>query len=408
MRILYLNPCGNIGGGEAALLTAIGSLSALRPGWSLEMMIAEDGPLARAARQAGASVHLLPFPEPLSRMGDSSLGGAGLGTVAKHALKLAGNGALLAGYLFQLRQLIGRRQPNIVHTNGLKMHALGAFAAGRRPTLVWHLQDYLSNRPLMRRALSVLAHKPQCILGVSESVAGDIRSVLPKNTNVSCMYNGISTERYAPDGPALDLDACSNLPRSQGAFRVGLVATFAHWKGHRTYLEALALLRDRIPVRAYVIGGAVYRTADSQHSQEELETLAASLGLQGHVGFTGFVDNTEQAIRSLDVVVHASTRPEPFGLVIAEAMACERAVIISRAGGATELIEDEVTGLASPPGDPRALAAAIERLYRQPELRRQMGVAGRLRVLQKFDSSVMGERLAGIYEAVAHASSSRQ
>ena len=82
----------------------------------------------------------------------------------------------------------------------------------------------------------------------------------------------------------------------------------------------------------------MYDTAGSQHTMEELQALADGLGLGGRVGFTGFLPPAP-AMRALDVVVHASTRPEPFGLVIAEAMACGRAVITSAAGGAAELVD---------------------------------------------------------------------
>ena len=107
--------------------------------------------------------------------------------------------------------------------------------------------------------------------------------------------------------------------------RIGLVATFARWKGHARFSTRSRRLPESLPVRGYVIGGPVYETAGSQVSLDELRAAVAALGLEGRVGFTGFVEDAAQAMRALDVVVHASTEPEPFGLVIAEAMACARA-----------------------------------------------------------------------------------
>ena len=71
-------------------------------------------------------------------------------------------------------------------------------------------------------------------------------------------------------------------------------------------------------------------------------------------------------MRALDVVVHASTQPEPFGLVIAEAMACGRAVITSAAGGAAEIIDAGVDAITHPPGDAASLSACMVRLARDP------------------------------------------
>lgn len=71
-------------------------------------------------------------------------------------------------------------------------------------------------------------------------------------------------------------------------------------------------------------------------------------------------------MRALDIVVHASTQPEPFGLVIAEAMACGRAVIASQAGGAAEIIDPGENALGLPPGDAAVLAERIVQLAQMP------------------------------------------
>jgi len=88
------------------------------------------------------------------------------------------------------------------------------------------------------------------------------------------------------------------------------------------------------PARFYVIGGPVYLTHGSQVSRGELENHCQMLGLDGWVGLIGFQQDPAEIYPALDVVVHASTRPEPFGLTVVEAMACGRAVIATEAGGA--------------------------------------------------------------------------
>ena len=102
-------------------------------------------------------------------------------------------------------------------------------------------------------------------------------------------------------------------------------------------------------------------------------------------------------MRSLDIVVHASTQPEPFGMVIIEAMACGRAVIASQAGGAAELFVDGEDALAHPPGDATALARQIERLARDPELRSRIGAAGRETAARHFGSRRLAGELLGLY-----------
>jgi glycosyltransferase involved in cell wall biosynthesis len=207
-------------------------------------------------------------------------------------------------------------------------------------------------------------------------------------------------EKFSPEGPAADLDALSGLaPAPAGTVRVGLVATFSRWKGHETFLRALGALPAGAPIRGYVIGGAMYDTDGSQYTLDELRRLAASLGLENRVGFTGLALDPERVMRALDVVVHASTAREPFGLVIAEAMACGRAVITSGSGGAAELVRDDVDAIVHRPGDSAGLAAAIHLLAAEPARRASMGRAARAIAVERFDARRLGEQFAATYEA---------
>src|SRR5262249_54761573 len=109
-----------------------------------------------------------------------------------------------------------------------------------------------------------------------------------------------------------------------------------------------------------------------------------AVGPAGRLGFAPPQDAPAAVFGALDVVVHASTRPEPFGRVIVEAMACGRAVVAAPTGGAAELFDDGVSALACPPGDAGALALALRRLIGDPALRRSLGDARRARAGAQF------------------------
>jgi len=218
------------------------------------------------------------------------------------------------------------------------------------------------------------------------------------------VHNGVDLDRFSGAGDRVDLDRLSGLPpAAPGVVRVGLVATFGRWKGHTTFLDAVAALPADLPVRGYIIGGAVYRTDDSQYSIDDLKRYAADRGVADRVGFTGFIERPEYALRSLDVVIHASTSPEPFGLVIAEAMACGRAVIASNAGGAREIFTPGLDALVHAPGNARDLAARIVELARDPQARQRIGQAGRKTAEQRFDRARLATDLVPVYRKVAHA-----
>ena len=123
--------------------------------------------------------------------------------------------------------------------------------------------------------------------------------------------------------------------------------------------------------------------------------MADRPSLDGRVGFIPFQADPADVFRSLDVVVHASTHPEPFGRTIVEGMACGRPVIVSQAGGASELFTDGVDALGFLPGDAGSLASAIRRLATDPASRARLGSAARLTASERFDRRRMGREVAG-------------
>lgn len=402
MNVVFLNPSGQIGGAERSLLDVLASLRAAEPAWSLRLVATADGPLVGAAEALGVRTVVVPLPDAVARLGD---GGA---RRAASLPRLAA--ALPAGlwYVRRLRRAVRTLAPDVLHTNGFKMHVLGLWARPREVPVVWHVHDFVARRPLMSRLLRGHARGCAAVVANSHSVADDVRRVCGERVRmgVRAVHNAVDLARFSPAGPRLDLDARAGLaPAAPGTVRVGLVATLAWWKGHETFLRAVSLLPRELPVRAYVVGGALYETVDSQRSLGDLRALAHRLGVADRVGFTGFVEDAAAAMRSLDVVVHASTEPEPFGLVIVEAMACGRAVVASEAGGAAELIRDRVDALGHPPGDAVRLARCIEELARDGELRTRLGAEGRATAERRFDRSRLAAELVPIYRAAAETSS---
>src|SRR5262249_13494143 len=123
-----------------------------------------------------------------------------------------------------------------------------------------------------------------------------------------------------------------------------------------------------------------------------------ALQREGRVGLVGFQDDPAPIYRSLDVVVHASTRPEPFGLTIAEAMACGRAVVVAQAGGAARLFEQDPDAVGGPPGDAAALAQALEGLIADSPRRARLGENARRTAVARFSRARLGHQLLAVYE----------
>lgn len=391
MRVLFLNPLGELGGAETSLLVLLGALRHLHPDWELQLLLGSSGPLEARARELGISVEVLAFPDSIAGIGES--GGEPIWRKAIRAL------SDLWRYRRELERSIESSGADIIHSNGLKMHLLGAICRRGLAKQLCHIHDYISTRRITRYLMTTFATRFDVIVANSKDVAEDCERWAGRSASTRFIYNAIDSQRFKPEGGLLDLDQASGLsPAAEGTVRVGLIATFAHWKGHRTFLEAAAKAGVGNQARFYVIGGPIYMTGGSQHSLAELRDEAAKLGIADRVGFTGFLRETPLAIRSLDVVVHASTKPEPFGMVIVEGMACRRAVIVANAGGASELFEDGSTGLGHTPGDSDSLAAAIRRVVQDRELREGIAERGYLHCQNCFQAERMGRQFSEAYQ----------
>ncbi len=398
MKIAYLSVSGQLGGAERALLDFMASLRAAQPRMTLELIAGADGALLAAARALGVAARAVAFPRVLARLGDAGARGSGksrlLGTLGRASLSTPA----AALYARRLREVLAASAPDLVHTNGFKMHALGVWAAPPGVPVLWHVHDYVSPRPLMARLMRAQAQRCAAAVANSSSVAGDLRAVCGPDLRVYPIHNAVDLVRFSPAGSVLDLDRLAGLaPPAHPVVRVGLVATMAQWKGHEVFLRALAMLSGDVPVRGYVVGGALYQTAGSQHSVAELRRMAQRMGLGDRVGFTGFVDDAAAAMRALDVVVHASTQPEPFGLVIAEAMACGRALVVSKGGGAAEIVTAGEDALVHEPGSVVELAARVSELVRDPALRAALGARAVRSARRRFARERLARELTPIY-----------
>lgn len=407
MRILFLSPSGKLGGAEVALLDLLASLREAEPDWKLELIISEAGAVASRARALGVPTVVLPFPESFARLGDASIADETADRL--RLLRQSGFATpAVVAYLSRLRKLLRQSEPDVIHTNGFKMHLLAAFAKPRAVPLIWHVHDYVQSRALMARLMKLSSKRCDLAVVNSNSVNRDLKEACGEALPVQTVYNGINTQIFSPGGDRLDLDALAGMPpAAPDTIRVGMLATFARWKGHEIFLRALSLIDQDLSLRGYIIGDALYQTDGSQSSIEELKASANRLGVSDRVGFTGFVPEPAGAMRALDIVVHASTQPEPFGLVIVEAMACGRAVIVSDAGGAAELIQtNNGTGpnaLSFTPGDAAQLAQRITQLAVDPKMREQLGASGRATATERFNRTRLAQELVPIYHSLARA-----
>lgn len=391
MRVLFLNPIGGIGGAERVLLAAVGGVKRSRPDAVVRVVTFADGPLLAAAAGLGAEVKVVPLPRRLAALGDST--GGKLGLLARAAVA----GPAAWRFVRRLRAAVTRFAPDVVHSNGIKSHLLSRFAVPKGVPVAWHLHDFVGARRVASRLLRRAGGRVRAAVAISQAVAADTARVLSR-VPITVVPNAVDVDHFRP-GPGADLDLLAGLPPAPpGTVRVGLVCTFARWKGHLTLLDAAALSPE-LSVRWYVVGGPIYHTA-AQFTVDELRAAARARGVADRVAFIPFQPDPAGVYRGLDVVVHASTQPEPFGLTIAEAMACGRAVVVSAGGGAAELFTPDHDALGVVPGDAAGLAGAVRRLVDDVDLRARLGANARETACVRFDARLYGPRLLAVYDDI--------
>ena len=357
LRILVTVAWARLSGGAEAMLQALIE-GGQTNGYELQLVFLEPGPWPEQLRQAGYHVDVIPA-----------------GRIRQPHRWLAAVSGLAA--------IMRRADPDLVLDWAAKTHLYGAPAAmrsGMADRVLWW-QHAIPDGNWIDRCATLL---PAIAIGCTSNAAAEAqRRVRPSRALfVTAAGTAVPPPRVEP-GP-LDLPA--------GVAVVGLVGRLQRWKGQDRLLRAQAILRERgHSLHVVIVGGDSFGLEPGY--AESLPRIIAELGLTDSVTVTGEVADAGPYIEQMDILVNASD-PEPFGIVLLEAMARGVAVVAVDAGGPTEIVADGKTGVLARSGAPADLADALESLLVTPALRRAIGEAGRERFAADFTNDAMCERFA--------------
>ncbi len=379
-----------LGGAERVLLEFAERAAA--HGVTATVLLPKPGPLLDALAAAGVSAAVAPAPDPflaLSQRGALSPGDAPAFALGARDWARAIRTALPPG-------------TRVLCSNGFKAHLACALIGG--PRRVWHLHEFPPERVgLAWRALA--AALPHATIAVSRAVEAGWR--LPPLLRPQVVLNGVDLARFAPATRTFRIHDQLGIPHA--ARLVGMPAVFAKWKGQTLVVEAFERAAHLMPDTHLVIaGGPIYdTTVERGYAEEMVRRVRRSSTTGEHVAhplndrihFLRFDPEPWRLYPEFDVTVHYSTRPEPFGRVVAEAMACGVPVIAARAGGPLEFVEDGVTGWLVRPNDTAALATTLLRAM-DADLT-GMGAAARRGAEQRLSADRQAAEAAAVLRAVA-------
>jgi glycosyltransferase involved in cell wall biosynthesis len=284
------------------------------------------------------------------------------------------------GFLNVLR-LARRYRARAIHTNTSVL--LGGSLAARILGIrhVWHIHEILKDEPALGTIVSFLSRtKGHRVVAVSDAVAVAIRA---RGGQVTAVLRN-----PAPDWPMA--------PASTGPRVVLMIGRVNGGKGHDTFVEAASILRPNHPDVAFTMVGGPVPGREGLYTAlvKKVEAVDAS---GEWLTLKGWSADVAGDIRASTAVVLPSTMQESLNITALEAMAAGRPVVASAIGGLPEVVSDGVTGLLVPPADRSALASAIDRLLRDPELVATLVTAARIQLGERFSRQRYADAWRSLY-----------
>lgn len=306
--------------------------------------------------------------------------------------------AMLMGAL-RLAWLVRRRRVDLIHLNNgfTPPEALLAARLTDIPCVV-HLRGFpdADRKPTERakRWIEPVAH----VIAVSEAVAADLeKKDLVASDRIVAIHNPVDLKATARAMVERD-----RIRRKYGLeprhVAIGIFGRVMEWKGQAIFVEAAIRAMRRNPdIRAFIVGD---ESDGARDYVERISEMIRESGMQDSFRLTGYTPDVEAYFAAMDMVVHASIAPEPFGRVLPEAMAARRVIIAADAGGPREVISHGHDGLLVPPGDVDALAEAMLRLADDPVERARLAENGYRTAVSRFGTDAYADAVRAVYDAV--------
>lgn len=296
--------------------------------------------------------------------------------------------------IFKLAFLLRKNKIQILHAHGYFASTIGRISAllARTPVVISHVHttyfSFSRRNKYIEKFLSYFTDRIVCVSTAAQNFVIEVEKIYPSKTCL--IYNAA----VVPD--TRDLDEQTESERSllgitHKDFVAISVASLTPHKGHHVLLGAATIIMREYPhFKLLIVGDGPIRI--------ELEEHAKRAGIFNNTIFTGLRENVFPLLKLANIFVLASTEREGLGIALIEAMAAGLPVIGTRLGGIPEVIEENINGLLSAPGDVRGLATAIKILIDSKGLAERMGRQGEKIYHEKFSVPQMIRNLESLYD----------
>ena len=303
---------------------------------------------------------------------------------------------VVGGYhCLRILRIVRRHRIHVIHLNNAFIPAEGLLAARLAgiPCIV-HLRGFLSWHGLGRTATY---RRVARTVTVSNAVATSLGSTSIPPWRIVTIYDPVDIERFASVADQRN-PTRARLGIEPGDVAVGIFGRVIAWKGQMEFVQAaLKAMRVEPRLKAVIVGD---ESDGGPEYFEKIKGVIRDSGCADRFVLTGYQPRVAELYHAVDVVVHASIEPEPFGMVVPEAMAAGKPIIAADSGGPREVVEHGVDGLLVRARDVVAMADAMVVLARDAAMRRAMGERGYAKAVHRFGIPRIAAEVRRVYEEV--------
>jgi glycosyltransferase involved in cell wall biosynthesis len=263
---------------------------------------------------------------------------------------------------------------------------------------ICHFRHFSDKLPLIRKRMAV---RVDAALYTTQAIADSYLEKGIPIANWDIVYEPIDVHRFSESRDSNYLR--QQLSIGDDEYLISNIGRITSWKGQYYFLQAVEEIIAQFPnTKALIVGEPGDNTEDKAYFTS-LQEMSKKASIRDHIIFTGNRDDIAAIMAASDIVVHSACKPEPFGLVIAEAMATGTPVIATRGGGTTEIIQDGVNGLLVPMSSSSHIKYAIQRLLESENLRASLSAAALEEVTERFTIEQHVSKVQACYERICAA-----
>lgn len=379
-NIVFLHSSSELYGSDRSLLNLVKNLD--KDKFNITVILPEDGPLVDKINRFD-NVEVIINELVVLRRKNLSLSG-----MSQYFI-------MLIKSIKFINNLIKEKNIDIVYTNTSVIFAGGISAKLCKVKSIWHIREIIKSkyeRFIVSRIVNTFS---DYIIANSKATA---EAISKNKDKVKVIYNAIDIEKdinleYIDEAYN---EVAATVVRSNNKIKVGMAGRINRWKGQKLFVDMAKLVSQDNDNVEFLIAGNVYKGED--YILDDLKEYILESGVKDKIGLLGQVDNMNSFYKNIDIFILPSIQPEPFGLVVIEAMNNKLPVVATNHGGPVEIIDNNIDGFLVDYKDAKEMAQVVNKLIKDKELRSYIAANAERKVKEKFNVSRYVDEISCILE----------